>query len=103
MSGIYLSTIPTVALAAVFSFEDFMYIPKDNDRSWTKSVWVYMHRLYRCTERAMRESGSWEKQMEEMVVYGTGYYDPEADQKRIAELMCGLKPKHYISYTKEIS
>lgn len=72
-----------------------MIVPKDGDRSWTKPMWKYLNRFYRCHKRALSESGSFEKQLTDIFIYGTGYYTPEQqedDTKRTMELMRGLKP-----------
>ncbi len=63
--------------------------------NYAKFMWKYKHRLHRCAARALRESGSFDKQMEDMVIYGTGFYTNEQqkiDALRTRQLMEGLKP-----------
>lgn len=70
-----------------------MILPKENNRSWNKVMWKYMNRLGRCIDRARNESGSLDKQLIQMAVYGTNMYTPEEqkiDADRIAQLMSGL-------------
>jgi hypothetical protein len=72
-----------------------MILPSATNRKWKKPMWKYMHRLGRCMDRALRESKSFQNNMAEMTIYGTSIWDSsqyENDQKRIIELMNGLKP-----------
>lgn len=72
-----------------------MILPKDGDRSWTRDMWKFFHRYGRCIDRAFRESGSLDKQMLDMLVYGRGEYTPDqlqTDAERVSQLMNGLKP-----------
>ncbi len=72
-----------------------MIIPKGNDRSWTKPMWKYLQKFYRCHQRAITESGSFEKQFSDMLIFGTSFYTPaqqDIDRKRTEELMRGLRP-----------
>lgn len=64
-------------------------------RNTPRFVYRYYQRLGRCTARAMKENGSLDKQMHDLIVLGRCGYtkeEQEIDIKRAMELMEGLKP-----------
>lgn len=61
-------------------------------RSTKRPIYEYMHRVARCSARALMEGG-FDDRFADTIIYGTGYYTPEQQKKdaeRTAELMRGF-------------
>lgn len=71
-------------------------ISLDMPRNTPKNYYKALRRMMRCMYRAQQESGNYAKLLNDMIIYGQGFYTPEQqaeDQARASELMAGLKPK----------
>ena len=68
-----------------------MIKPKNDDRTWTKAIWKFLHRYERCVNRVM--GPKLEKAITDQLLYGYGQWEiTEADSFEVAEWMKGKKP-----------
>lgn len=69
--------------------------PINNLDDYARMTWKYRHRLHRCINRALHETGIFAKNLTDCVIYGSSQTTPEEHEivnKRVLELMEGLKP-----------